>query len=140
MADHVPLRRKLAPAEAKALGTAEGSVPEELIGKTNRELWEKYGLAVAGAVAPADAVRPPRINGLLGSPTKYSQPEVLLYPTRSTELKRFRLVAVGTDKKKVAEAPPMDLKKGWNLITLTVGEDRRSFLVFGGDASTGGKK
>ena len=38
------------------------------IGKTNRELWDKYGLAIGGAVAPAEAATDPKIDGLIGGP------------------------------------------------------------------------
>lgn len=37
--------------------------PED--GLTNRQCWEKYGLAIAGAVAPAGAIRRPGIHGLV---------------------------------------------------------------------------
>jgi len=139
-ADYVPLRKKVAPAEEKTLGSAEGSVPEELIGKTNREMWEKYGLAIAGTVAPADAIREPRIHGLVGNPAKYPEPEIVHHSTKSAELKGFKLVCTGVEKKPVAEGLPTDLRKGWNLITLTVEDNRRSFLIFGGDAAAAGGK
>jgi hypothetical protein len=130
-ADQVPLRTKLTPAEEKSLGSAAGHVPEELIGLTNRQLWDRYGLAIAGAVAPADAVREPGIHGLVGSAVKYPQPNIAHFATRTTDLKGFRLVCFGDDKRKIAEAPATDLRNGWNLITLTVDEHRRSFLVLG---------
>jgi hypothetical protein len=38
-------------------------VPADLVGMTNRELMDAYGIAVEGAVAPADAVDDPRIRG-----------------------------------------------------------------------------
>src|SRR5262249_27990569 len=67
-ADYVPLK---AEAGGKFRSSAKGHVPDELIGKTNRELWEKYGLAVAGGVAPAEARTDPKIQGLVGEPSTY---------------------------------------------------------------------
>jgi hypothetical protein len=138
-ADFVPLRRKVEPGDKRVV-SAEGNVPAELLDKTSKELWQQYGLAIAGAVAPADAVTTPRIHGLIGSPTKYPQPEVLRHQVASKQLEGFQLVCYGTDKKKVAESSPTDLRKGWNLLTLMVEGSRRSFLVYGGETVQPGKK
>jgi hypothetical protein len=138
-ADHVPLRKKLTQEEKKRLGTAEGSVPEELIGKTNRALWEQYGLAIAGTVAPADAKTQPRIHGLVGSKASYRQPEIVYHEHVSAALKGFKLICFGAGKKRVAETEPVDLRPGWNLLTLTIKGHRRSFLVHGGKALSSGK-
>jgi hypothetical protein len=123
----------------KRIGVVEGSVPEELIGKTNRELWDRYGLAIAGCVAPADAKREPRIHGLIGSQARYPQPEIISYPLESEKLEGFAFVCFGPGKKVVAEAEPTDLRPGWNLLSLTVDENRRSFLVYGGKAAATNK-
>lgn len=131
-ADHVPLRKNLTPEEAKRLGTAEGSVPEEMIGKTNRELWDQYGLAIAGAVAPPGATTQPGIHGLIGPRTEYPQPEIIPAALQSAELKGFKLVCLAAGKKKVAETEPTDLRPGWNLLTVPIEGKRRSFLIFGG--------
>jgi hypothetical protein len=136
-ADHVPLRKDLTPADQKTLGTAEGSVPEELIGKTNRELWDRFGLAIAGAIAPSDAKREPRIHGLVGARTAYPQPEVIQHPYESAELKGFQLVCFGEGKQKLAEAQPTDLQPGWNLLSLSIAGRHRSFLVYGGATAKG---
>ncbi len=138
-ADAVPLHRKV-PPDDKRLVSAEGSVPDELLDKTSKELWQQYGLAVAGTLAPPDAAPAPRIHGLIGSPAKYPQPEILHHQTASKQLEGFRLVCYGTGKKKVAESSPTDLHKGWNLLTLTVEDNRRSFLVHGGELAQPGKK
>lgn len=136
-ADHVPLRKDLTPAEQKRLGTAEGSVPEELIGKTNKELWDRYGLAIAGTIAPADAATAPRIHALIGPKAEYPQPEIINHPFESNELKDFQLVCFAAGKKKVAESEPTDLQPGWNLLSLTIADHRRSFLVYGGQTLKG---
>lgn len=131
-ADHVPLRHDLSPSDRKHLGTAQGSLPEELIGKTNRELWDRYGLAVAGAVAPADAKKEPRIHGLIGSNASYAKPEIVNHTFKSERLHDFKLACFAPDKKLVAESAPTDLRTGWNLLTLTIADQPRSFIVYGG--------
>jgi hypothetical protein len=129
-ADYVPLKTV---ASGKFRSPATGHVPEELIGKTNRELWEKYGLAVAGGVAPADARTAPRIEGLIGKPSTY-RPGVILYNVYSPGLEGYRpnWAVAGQVKKARAKAPPVDLRRGWNLVTQKGDGEMRSFLVYGG--------
>ena len=63
-ADFVPLKNV---ATGKFRSAARGHVPDDLIGKTSRDLWQKYGLAIAGAVAPDDAATAPLLcAGLIG--------------------------------------------------------------------------
>lgn len=138
-ADHVPLRKHLTPAEEKYLGAAEGNVPEELIGRTNQELWDRYGLAIAGAPAPTDATTRPRIHGLIGPKALYPQPEIVQHPYRSAELKGFTMVCFAAGKKQVAETEPADLHPGWNLLSVAIQGNRRSFLVFGGKTAASDK-
>lgn len=131
-ANHVPLRNDLTAAEQKKLGIAKGSVPEELIGKTNRELWRRFGLAVAGAVAPADSTVEPRIHALIGPKSTYPKPEIVSHAVGVEQLSNFKLVCFAADKQQVAESESMNLQAGWNLITLTIDSHPRSFLVHGG--------
>jgi hypothetical protein len=129
-ADHVPLK---AEASGKFRPSARGHVPDELIGKTNRELWEKYGLAIGGGVAPAGARTDPRIEGLVGEPSAY-RPGLVLHNAFSSKLEGYRpnFTEAGRAGKTTAEVRPVDLRRGWNLVTLKVKDEVRSFLVFGG--------
>jgi Ca2+-binding RTX toxin-like protein len=52
-ADHVPFP-----------GPTDG-VPSQYIGLTNRQLWDTYGIALGGAIAPDNAYTVPRIAGLI---------------------------------------------------------------------------
>src|SRR5262249_35872447 len=90
-ADFVPFPREVPPSRAKQLGSAVGCVPDELLGKTNAELWRQYGLAIGGVVAPADAATVPRIHGLMGSPAAYS-PDLNVPGVSSARLQGFQLV------------------------------------------------
>jgi hypothetical protein len=119
--------------------SATGNVPEELIGKTNQELWEQYGLAIGGAVAPADAVTAPRIHGLIGRPATYPRQDLHIN-YRSKPAPGYRLTCTGRDKQVVARSEPVDLRPGWNLISLPLEGVRRSFLVFAGDTPAASKK
>jgi hypothetical protein len=139
-ADFVPLKEKVAREDEKWLGRAVGSVPPELIGKSNRQLWDEYGIALGGAVAPADAVAEPRIQGFIGKPAKYAPPQQLWHPYQTNKRQGFKLVCTGSDKRKVAESKLVDLRPGWNVITLSVLGQRRSFLIYGGDIANTGKK
>jgi hypothetical protein len=120
-ADYVPLPED-----------ASGRVPEELIGKTNKELWEHYGLAFAGTLPPADAHEEPRIHGLVGSPATYRRElEPNLYS--SNKLRDCRLALID-DHKQIVAAATVNLRPGWNLVTLSVDQAPRSVLVYGGEA------
>lgn len=138
-ADFVPLRKKVERSDDKNVVSADGKVPAELLDKTNKELWRTYGLAIAGAVAPEGAVTQPRIHALVGQKASYALPMVR-FPTTSKQLQGFKLVCTGPDKKPVAESPPTDLRQGWNLITIPIEDQRRSFLVFGGTMNSPDKK
>lgn len=131
-ADYVPLRNDLTATERKKLGTAVGNVPAELIEKSNRELWDRYGVAVAGVVAPAEAATRPHIHALVGPQAQYPQPEIVNHSLESEQLEGFKLVCFAAGKKQVAESEPTDLNPGWNLMTLTIDDHPRSFLIYGG--------
>jgi hypothetical protein len=133
-ADAVPF-----PEEA---GTSR-NLPSELIGRTNREMWDKYGLALAGAVAPADARTHPRILGLIGKPVTY-RPSLVVNQALAPRLERHQLGAQALnlvmtgDPRKVSNprrvvTPPVDLHEGWNLVTQRIDGSPRSFLIFGGN-------
>lgn len=52
-------------------------VPAALRNMTNEQLWNTYGLAIGGVIAPRNAVPDPLINGIVGSATHYSPPNYL---------------------------------------------------------------
>jgi hypothetical protein len=135
-ADYVPLK---AEASGKFRSSARGHVPDELIGKTNRELWEKYGLAVAGGVAPAGARTDPRIEGLVGGPSA-CRPGLVLHNVFSPKLEGYRPNCTEASQARRAPAGvrPVDLRRGWNLVTQRFNDEVRSFLVFGGADRPGG--
>jgi hypothetical protein len=140
-AERVVFSRQTAPGDVKKMGRAEGGVPELLIDKTNREIWEKYGLAIGGALAPADAVAAPRVNGLLGTPSRYAD-DLRLDAVRTKQAAGYQPVCIGAQKKTITIAP-VDLHQGWNLITQLVDQQPRSFLLYageGGAKSSAGKK
>jgi hypothetical protein len=135
-ADYVPLKTE---ASGKFRSSAKGHVPDELIGKTNRELWDKYGLAIGGVVAPAGAKTDPKVDGLLGEPLT-PRAGLVLHNAFSAKLEGYRPICSepGQVKKTPPDAPPVDLQRGWNLVTQKLGDDVRSFLVFGGADRPGG--
>jgi hypothetical protein len=136
-AGHVPLKAK---ADGKFRSSAQGRVPEELIGKTNHELWAKYGLAIAGGVAPSGARAAPKMEALVGKPSTY-RPGLLLYNVYSPELKGYRptWTMAGSGKKAAGGATAVDLRRGWNVVTQQARGEARSFLVFGGASRPKGK-
>jgi hypothetical protein len=128
-ADHVPLKDV---ASGKFRSAATGHVPAELIGKTNKELWQKYGLAIAGAVAPADVATDPRIDGLIGAPSTAPH-DLVLHNVYSRQLQGYRpSYSDPAGAKKQGGIHRHDLRAGWNVVTEKINDQPRSFLVFGG--------
>jgi hypothetical protein len=43
-----------------------GDIPSQYVGLTNQQLWDQYGVALGGAIAPVTAVAVPGVRGLVG--------------------------------------------------------------------------
>jgi hypothetical protein len=43
-------------------------LPAEYVGLTTQQLWDQYGIAVGGEIAPSDVIEVPSITGLIGPP------------------------------------------------------------------------
>lgn len=52
-------------ASAIPFPVAEGSIPNQYIGLTNQQLWDQFGVAIGGEIAPADAVPVPNVVRLV---------------------------------------------------------------------------
>src|SRR5262249_7744998 len=103
------------------------------IGKTNRDLWDHYGLVIGGVIAPADAIEDPRINGLVGRPVTFPR-ELKASLINSIQLRGCRVALVDEQTKRVAASTTRDLRPGWNLVTFAVDGGPRSTMVFGGES------
>ena len=55
-------------------------VPVALLNLNNQQLWNTYGLAIGGVVAPVGSVPDPRINGIVGPATTYPPQNYLWSP------------------------------------------------------------
>src|SRR5262249_13010131 len=44
---------------------SRSDIPAQYVGLSNQQLWNSYGVALGGAIAPSNAVVPPNIIGLL---------------------------------------------------------------------------
>ncbi|MEA3207622.1 MAG: hypothetical protein QOE70_679 [Chthoniobacter sp.] len=136
----VPFPREQDPKTMKQIGRIEGNLPGELIGRTTREMWQRYGVAIAGAVAPADAAREPRLHGLSGRPVAYPD-ELRPREVRIESASVFQFAYIGDRQKQpVVDPTPAALRDGWNLVTSTVRGAPRSFLIFAGALKPAGKK
>ena len=109
------------PEQAKSVVPFEKIDVAELAGKTNGELWEKYKLAVGGAIAPADSIKHRRVKGLVGDkvsylppiPDKYFEIEPTVY--KGNYLKEF-------DDSKYTE--------GWNFLSVNIDGDARTVMLY----------
>ncbi len=113
---------------------ADGSadyVPDELIGKDNATIWNEYGIAIGGAVAPSIVETDARINGLIGDPADYPPNLQLRSRKYTNRLEGYRLVYSGEDGVKIRDTERVDLREGWNLITREIDGHTRTFMVYG---------
>jgi hypothetical protein len=102
-------------------------VPSALLDLTNQQLWNTYGLAIGGAVAPMNSVPDSRVNGIVGPATQYAPPTYLwsakwfdsrkgnYYLTYSYWNPGLNNGAGGYAY--VSETTPTPLVGGWNVIT-----------------------
>ncbi|HQR09332.1 MAG TPA: G8 domain-containing protein [Gemmatales bacterium] len=111
--------------------SAAAYIPPEFIDKTNQQLWDQYGLAPGGIVAPANAITDKNVSGLIGDPATYL-PDLYMTSRKYTNQLAGYVVsfkdAVGA---KFTDATPVTLREGWNVITRTINGQTRSFLVYG---------
>jgi hypothetical protein len=113
------------------VGEAAEYVPAEFLGKTNQQLWDQYGLAIGGIVAPANATTDPRIRGLIGDPATYLPDLYLTSRKYTNQLNGYVLTYKDATGTRFTDPTPVNLREGWNLITRNLGGHARTFLVFG---------
>lgn len=116
---------------------AASFVPTALQDKTNAKLWAAYGLAIGGIVAPADAVKEPMINGLVGGKATYP-PDITTWGKKYYNDSKgdFKLIFAyfntTTNKYEyVAESQHTPLAQGWNLLTRQLNGQTRTILMYG---------
>ncbi|MBA4065580.1 MAG: hypothetical protein C0501_18075 [Isosphaera sp.] len=115
-------------------GTAPAFVPAELLGKTNQELFDQYGLAIGGKPAPAGAAARDGITGLVGPVTTNYPAQLTLVSARySPALANYQLRYRVNGGATVTDPTRVNLEPGWNVIVRTVAGRPRAFLVYGGE-------
>lgn len=118
-------------------------VPTDLIDKTNQQLFDTYGLAIGGIVAPSGATASnPRIDGLVGPHATYL-PDVQLLSKKYVNqdngpyLLKFKYFdptdphAGTSGYVTIKETTPTLLANGWNLVTRQILGRTRTLFVFG---------
>jgi hypothetical protein len=135
-ADAVPFPKQQDPATMKRLGRIEGSVPAELLDKPTRDMARQFGIAIAGAIAPADSVSEPRIHGLIGAPSNY-QPEIRPVSNHANRVAGYQFAAIASGgqqaKQSFSDPTPRNLHDGWNLVTTNMQGGVRSFFILAGE-------
>jgi hypothetical protein len=131
------------PFDSTAADGVAAYVPAELVDLTNQEMFDKYGLAIGGIVAPASAsASNPRIDGLIGEHADYLAELQLLsrkyvngdagpyllgykyYDPSNAKANRSGYVTV-------KETVPTPLVNGWNLVTREILGETRTLLIYG---------
>ncbi len=107
--------------------------PTVLIGLTNAQLRDQFGLRLGGMLAPMVSVPDPRSNGLVGP--RVTVPGVLFLrsPQTPASLLNYRLQWGQPYPAPATTDPggPITLTPGWNVLTRTIGGLLYSFFVRG---------
>jgi hypothetical protein len=106
-------------------------VPSALVGKTNQQIWDTYGLALGGAIAPAGATTPAGFYGKLGTPATYPPLVTMNSAASTTVLTGYQLIYT-VNGTQVRHPTRFNLHAGYNLITLTISGYKHTFFVYGG--------
>ncbi len=106
-------------------------LPPEIVGQTNQQLWDAFGLAPGGAIAPADAVHVAGINGLVGSRTTYLPTLELRSDKYTNQPNNYTLSYENARGDEIAEQSKSPIREGWNLLTRQVDGNKRTFFVYG---------
>lgn len=128
------------------VGTSESYIPHELLGLTNAQIYSTYGLAIGGIIAPSNATRMSRINGLVGDvlasyPTnlKLTSHKYTQFAADGVTVAPYTLSYKYADPAHpgsyitVRETTPTTLHAGWNFLSRTVNGSLRTLLVYGDD-------
>jgi hypothetical protein len=113
-------------------GTMPSWFPSQLIGLTNQQLWNQYGLALGGALAPSGATTVTGLYGLLGSATTYPAAIQMISASQTTNLIGYQLIYLDQSGHRVVDPTLINLNPGWNLITLVINGVTHTFFVYGG--------
>jgi hypothetical protein len=112
-------------------GKMPAGFPPELIGKTNQQMFNTYGLALGGAIAPATTTTDPVYNGLIGAAAQYLSKLVLVSPAETSSLSGYVLKYRDSDGITQTDSTPVNLSLGWNLVTRFIDGHNRTFFVYG---------
>jgi hypothetical protein len=116
----------LAQQHPSAVPFTKTGVPQ-LDGKTSRQLWEEYGLAVGGFLAPADAVPTAWVRGLVGPMTEEVR-KVLQAPVSTASDRPYTLDQNG-DRLHFRKGKPGE-RSGWHFDTVRTGGRRTTTLTY----------
>jgi hypothetical protein len=122
---------------ASGIGLPVGptGIPPQLIGMTTQQIWNSYGIAVGGSVAPPGAVPIPGTDGLAGPPTPinvwFQQMSVDSANVNQPYTIQYAVVTNGSQGPIVTDPTPVTLSVGWNLIKRTINGQATTFMVWG---------
>jgi hypothetical protein len=113
------------------VGQSPSWIPSELVGKTNAQIWDQYGLGIGGMCAPSGLTTDPSINALMGAPRAYLPYLEIQSPQYTNQVTGYQLVYKDGAGNIITDPTLVNLHEGWNLITRTIDGMTRTFLVYG---------
>ncbi|MDZ4781847.1 MAG: G8 domain-containing protein [Planctomycetia bacterium] len=111
-------------------GYAQGTyIPAAVVGLTNEQLWDDFGVAVSGAPPAGDLTKDRRILGSIG-PVVEQLPAINVLSEQYTEQLRGYQLSYRVGDETIVESTPVDLVRGWNLLAREIGGRTRSLFVY----------
>lgn len=109
---------------------AQGThIPPQVVNKTNRQLWEEFGIAVGGAPPSGVLSHNPRVVGWIGAVAEQLPPVKVLSEQYTEQLRGYQLSYQIGDRV-VVEETPINLSRGWNLLAREIDGRMRSMFVY----------
>ncbi|MCH9651708.1 MAG: G8 domain-containing protein [Deltaproteobacteria bacterium] len=102
----------------------------ELEGKSSHYVWHNQQVAFGGSQAPKGARVKHRIWGLVGEPAD-TEPMLQLESLRFANVLDGYVPVVRNQEDQFLQAPPVDLKEGWNFLRVPTESQDRTVLVYG---------
>jgi hypothetical protein len=115
--------------------TGGAGIPSAFVGLTNQQLWNQFGLAPEGALAPANVAPLAETNGLDGTANPIVYYYRLYSPAQAPASQPYQLQYVaeanGQGGAVIVDPTPATLQVGWNVITRVIGGHTYSWIVQG---------
>jgi hypothetical protein len=120
--------------------TGNAGIPPQLVGLTAQQIYDQYGIAPQGLLAPADTVPMPGSNGLIGSVETQSYAITLQSAESAPTSKPYKLRYIDWVSGKptyFTDPTPISLQLGWDAFVEIINGHKTTFFTHGTEPAPG---